>query len=296
MEVLKTDLTRFEAIEDFPYEPKYLSFESMQMHYIDEGEGEIILALHGEPTWAYLYRKFIPILGEYRFIAPDFIGFGKSDKIIGWKNYSYELHFRSLVHFVTTLGLKDITLIVQDWGGLLGLGLLGAHPNLFKRVVILNTFLPKGKAVGFGFKIWQLFAKWHPSLPVAGVIKKGSHQKIAKSALTAYKAPFPNAKHKGGVKAFPLLVPTRPDAPGVDRMLKAREVLSAWNKPALVLFSDRDKVLGGLDKFFRRLIPTANHQPHIIIKDAGHFLQEEKGEEIAHYIAQFMEDKLRTNL
>ena len=293
MEVLRTDLKHFEPIKDFPYQENYLDFEGMQMHYIDEGTGECILALHGEPTWSYLYRKFIPILSNYRFVAPDFIGFGKSDKIVGWKNYSYELHFRSLENFIKKMKLTEITLIVQDWGGLLGLALLAEYPDLFKRVVVLNTFLPKGKSLGTFFKIWQLFAKWHPSLPVGGIIQRGSYSKIPKNVLKAYEAPFPNAKYKGGVKAFPLLVPSNPKQSGVERMLKAREVLGAWNKPALVLFSNKDKLLGGLEKFFLHLIPTAKQQPNIPIKDAGHFLQEEKGEEIANYIALFMEDKLK---
>ncbi len=263
------------------------------MHYIDEGEGEIILALHGEPTWSYLYRKFIPFLKDYRFIAPDFIGFGKSDKIIGRKNYSFDLHFRSLKHFIDELNLEDITLIVQDWGGLLGLSLLGEYPERFKRVVILNTFLPQGKKMSLPFKIWRLFAKLHPSLPVGGIIQYASHNKLPKEVIDAYNAPFPNKKHKSGAVAFPLLVPAHPNDPAVEPMQKARNTLSSWNKPALVMFSDKDKVLGGLEKFFYKLIPTANDQQKIIIKNAGHFLQEEKGEEIAAYISKFMKDELR---
>jgi len=137
MQILKPDFTRFKNIDDFPYQENFVDFDDMQMHYIDQGQGEIILALHGEPTWSYLYRKFIPILKEFRFIAPDLIGFGKSDKIVGWKNYSFDLHFRSLENLIHKLDLNDITLVVQDWGGILGLSLLAAYPEKFKRVVVV---------------------------------------------------------------------------------------------------------------------------------------------------------------
>ncbi|SHI79852.1 haloalkane dehalogenase [Aquimarina spongiae] len=295
MEFVRPDFKRFEHITDFPYQENYITFENLQMHYIDEGAGETILALHGEPTWSYLYRKFIPVLKDYRFIVPDFIGFGKSDKIVGRKNYSFDLHLRSLENFIEKLELKDITLIVQDWGGLLGLSLLGKYPEKFKRVVILNTFLPIGKKMSLPFKIWRMFTKYHPSLPVGGIIQYASHQKLSKDVIAAYNAPYPNKKHKGGAVAFPLLVPAHPKDPAVAPIQKARDVLSTWDKPALVMFSDKDKVLGGLEKFFYKLIPTTKDQQKIIIKDAGHFLQEEKGEEIAGYIDQFMKDELLIN-
>ncbi len=293
MQILKPDFSRFESIKDFPYKENFVDFEQLKMHYIDEGEGEIILALHGEPTWSYLYRKFIPILKDYRCIAPDFIGFGKSDKIIGHKNYSFDLHFRSLENLIHKLDLNNITLVVQDWGGLLGLSFLAEYPERFKRVIVLNTSLPIGKKLPLPFKIWRIFAKYHPSLPISGIVQYASHHKLSKEVLNAYDAPFPNKKHKGGAVAFPLLVPANPKDPAVKPMQKARDVLSKWDKPALVMFSDKDKVLGGLEKFFYRLIPTSNDQQKIIIKDAGHFLQEEKGEEIAAYIDQFMKDELR---
>lgn len=293
MEILKTPASAFENIIDFPYKENYVSFNDLEMHYIDEGEGETILAFHGEPSWSYLYRKFIPVLKDYRFIVPDLIGFGKSDKIVGWKNYSFDLHFNSLVNFIEKLELNNINLVVQDWGGLLGLSLLGAYPEKFKRVIILNTFLPKGKPLNKAFQLWRTFAKNHPSLPIGSVMQMGTHQKLSKEVIAAYNAPFPSKKYKGGAKAFPLLVPNSPTDAGVDRMNQAREVLSKWNKPALVLFSDKDKIMSGLEDFFYKLIPTANDQPKIIIKDAGHFLQEEKGEEIATYIDQFIKGELK---
>lgn len=293
MKYVRTPSERFENLPDFDFKENYVQFQDMQMHYLDEGSGEVILALHGEPSWSYLYRKFIPELTGYRFIAPDFFGFGKSDKPTKTEDYSYDFHLETLIHFCEKLELKDITLVVQDWGGLLGLGLLGQHPKMFKRVVIMNTFLPIGKSLKFPFKIWQWFAKYHPSIPVSGIIQYASHNTISKEVLNAYDAPFPNRKYKAGARIFPSLVPSKPNDRAVKYLKKAREVLSNWNKPALVLFSDKDKVLGGLEKFFYKLIPTANDQQKIMIADAGHFLQEEKGEEIAGYIDAFIKGELK---
>ncbi|MBE9488744.1 MAG: alpha/beta fold hydrolase, partial [Bacteroidetes bacterium] len=194
MKILKPDFEKFSTIKDFPYQENFVAFNNLQMHYVDEGKGETILAIHGQPSWCYLYRKFIPVLKNYRFIAPDLIGFGKSDKIVGWKHYSFELHFESLVNLIDTLKLNDITLIVQDWGGLLGLSLLGEFPERFKRVVVLNTFLPIGKPLPLMFKAWKAFAKNHPSLPVGKIIQKASYQDLTKEVIDAYNAPFPNRK------------------------------------------------------------------------------------------------------
>lgn len=295
MQLLKTDKKYFKSIPDFPYKENYARYKDLSMHYVDEGSGEIILALHGEPTWSYLYRKFIPVLGKYRFVASDLIGFGKSDKIVGWKNYSFDLHYNSLKSFVEQLDLNDITLIVHDWGGLLGLSLLGEYPYKFKRIVILNTFLPIGKPLHTTFKIWRAFARYHPSLPVGTVIQMGTYNKVPGKTLNAYKAPFPDKKYKGGAVAFPELVPRKPDDPGVAAMIKAREVLSKWEKPALVLFSDKDRIMSGLEEFFYKLIPSSTEQKKIMINDAGHFLQEDKGEEVATYIDQFIKGELSIN-
>jgi len=207
MQFVRTPSERFENLPDFDFKENYVQFQDMQMHYLDEGSGEVILALHGEPSWSYLYRKFIPELKGYRFIAPDFLGFGKSDKPTKTKDYSYEFHLETLIHFCEKLELRDITLVVQDWGGLLGLGLLGQHPEWFKRVVIMNTFLPIGNKLKFPFKVWQWFAKYHPSIPVSGVIQFASHHTITKDILRAYDAPFPSRKYKAGARIFPSLVP-----------------------------------------------------------------------------------------
>lgn len=293
MEILKSDLNRFKSIQDFPYKENYVDFDGMQMHYIDEGNGETILALHGEPSWSYLYRKFIPVLKNYRFIAPDLIGFGKSDNIVGWKNYTFEMHFNSLVNLIEKLGLNDITLVVQDWGGLLGLSVLGEYPEKIKRVVVLNTFLPVGDPLPFKLKVFRRIMSLIPSFPVGMVMQKATFSKLPKHIIEAYEAPFPNKKHKDGAYAFPQLLPINPSGQGVTRMRKAREVLSKWTKPALVMFSDRDEVLTPLHSFFIDLIPTSQEHDKIVIKDAGHFLQEDKGEEIATFIDMFIKDELK---
>ncbi|PWL39992.1 haloalkane dehalogenase [Flagellimonas aquimarina] len=292
LEYVRTPPERFENLPDFNFKENYVDFQNMQMHYLDEGQGEVILALHGEPSWCFLYRKFIPVLKGYRFIAPDFLGFGKSDKPINWKEYNYQLHLDSLISFCDKLELNNITLVVQDWGGLLGLGLLGQHPERFKRVVIMNTFLPIGKKLKLPFKIWVWFARYHPSLPVGRLIQYASYATLSKKVLKAYDAPYPNRKFKAGARAFPSLVPSNKKDPAVVYLKHAREVLSNWDKPALVLFSDKDKILGGLEKFFYKLMPATNKQQKIIIENAGHFLQEEKGKEIAQYVDAFIKGEL----
>ncbi|WP_044213082.1 haloalkane dehalogenase [Flammeovirga sp. OC4] len=289
MEILSANLSSFNKLTEYPFTPHFIDNNGIKMHYIDEGKGEIILALHGEPSWSYLYRNFIPVLSDYRFIAPDLIGFGKSDKLSSKKDYSFALHYASLKNLMNTLDLEDVTLVVQDWGGLLGLSLLGEFPERFKRVVIMNTFLPKGKKLSLFFRLWQLYAKYHPWLPIDQILQKGTYNKLDKSTLAAYRLPFPNKKSKAGASIFPSLVPSKPSDKGVFEMNRAREVLSKWNKPALVMFSDKDQVLGGMEKFFYKLIPD-EVQTRITISNAGHFLQEEKGEEIANHIKSFMEE------
>lgn len=292
MEFWKTDLSLFSDIEDYKYRPHFIEYEKMRMHYIDEGEGICYLALHGEPTWSYLYRHFIEELKPCRFIAPDLLGFGKSDKLKNWQDYSFEFHFNSLVRLIKTLELKNINLIVQDWGGLLGLSLVGAFPELFDRLIIMNTFLPSGKSLPIAFRLWQLYSRYHPSLPVGKIIQKNTFNQLDDRVVQAYERPFPDKIHKTGPKSFPSLVPTNKQDPAVPYLLKAREVLSEWQKPALVMFSDKDRVFSGLEGFFHKLIPSCREQPRIIIHEAGHFLQEEKPVEICYYIKLFLEEKI----
>jgi haloalkane dehalogenase len=294
--MIRTPDSRFERIKDFPYRANYLDTENGRVHYIDEGKGEVILALHGEPTWAYLYRKLIPELSlNNRFIAMDFIGFGRSDKLRKIKDYSYEMHLDTLAAFVEKLGIERINLVVQDWGGFIGLGFLGQRPELFKSIVIMNTFLPIGdRPMNKAFRIWKRYARFHPTLPIGSIVKWGCYRKgnFTKEINYAYNAPFPSRKYKAGPRSFPQLVPQKPDDPGVNYMKKAREVLSQWNKPCLVLFSDKDPIMTPARKFFMNLVPTAKDQQEIWIRKASHFLQEDAGEEIAGYINQFLKGKL----
>lgn len=291
MPVIRTPEECFNDLPDFPFQPHYLDLNAMRIHYLDEGEGQVILCLHGEPSWSYLYRKMIPILSRnQRVLATDFIGFGRSDKFTERNEYSFQMHHDTLMNFMQALKLEQITLVVQDWGGLLGLTVASEIPELFARLVIMNTGLPTGdEPIGKGFMRWREFASSSTDLPVGLVIQNGTAERRLKpEIIAAYESPFPDVTYKAGAMIFPLLVPITPSDPGAAEMRRAREVLSHWQKPVLVMFSDKDPITRGGDIFFRSLIPGAKDQPEIVIHDAGHFLQEDKGEEIAQHIVDFI--------
>ena len=291
MPIIRTPEERFQNLPDFPFQPHYVDVNGLHMHYLDEGQGEVILCLHGEPSWSYLYRKMIPILSRnHRVLAMDFVGFGRSDKFTERSEYSFQMHHDTVVGFINALGLEQITLVVQDWGGLLGLTVASEMPERFARLVIMNTGLPTGdEPMGRGFMRWREFATSSTDLPIGLVIQNGTAKhELKPEILTAYESPFPDVTYKAGAMAFPLLVPIRPNDPGATEMRRAREAFSKWHKPALVMFSDKDPITRGGDIFFRSLIPSAKDQPEIVIHDAGHFLQEDKGEEIAQHIVDFI--------
>lgn len=296
MPIISAPEGRFDNLPDYSFAPHFVAVgDGLKMHYVDEGAGdEVILCLHGQPSWSFLYRHMIPILAEkYRVIAPDLIGFGKSDKYTELDEYSYDMHYTALNNFIKALDLTNITLICQDWGGVLGLPMASVEqPERFSRLVIMNTGLPTGDVrQPEAFHQWrEMVAKTGRKLDVGRVFEMSIMQDDHKTPeiLAAYSAPFPDEQHKAGAATFPLLVPVNVDDPGAAKLREAREALKTWDKPALVMFSDMDPITGGGERFFRKIIPTAKDQPEITIHGAGHFLQEEGGVEIAGHVLDFI--------
>ena len=293
MPVIRTPEEHFENLPGYDFDPNYMMVGECRVHYVDEGEGEVVLCLHGEPSWSFLYRKMIPMFAQkHRVVAPDFIGFGKSDKFTEMNEYSFQMHRDTLVEFLDTLELDGMTLVCQDWGGLVGLRVASEFPDRFARLVIMNTGLPTGEGeVGDGFMNWRNYVESTPDLPIGQIMQMAmaDPEHLTPELVAAYEAPFPDRRYKAGAQMWPLLVPIKEDDPGADSMRKARDVFSKWTKPCLVMFSDSDPVTAGGDVVMRALIPSAKEQPEITIVGAGHFLQEEKGEELAQNILEFME-------
>lgn len=293
MEILRTPEERFANLPGYPFEPHYVQVGDVRMHFIDEGPplGPPVLLLHGEPSWSYLYRKMIPVLTQagFRAVAPDLVGFGRSDKPARREDYTYQRHVDWVWGFIAALNLRDITLVCQDWGGLIGLRLVAEHPDRFARVVAANTFLPTGdEPVSSAFLAWQKFSQETPELPIGQIIQMGCVTTLPPEVLAAYEAPFPEERFKAGARQFPLLVPIRPDDPASEPNRKAWEKLRQWTKPFLTAFSDQDPITRGADALLRARIPGAAGQPHTTITGAGHFLQEDKGEELAQVVVDFM--------
>lgn len=298
MAVLRTPESRFANLPDYPFAPHYVDLATAvgrsgeaRMHYVDEGRGPVILCLHGEPSWSFLYRRMIPILATRgRVLAPDLFGFGKSDKFTERGDYSYKMHRDAVLGFMDALALRDITLVCQDWGGLLGLQLAGQLPDRFARLVIMNTALPTGQEnVGPGFLAWREYVANTPDLPIGPLFGRAivPEDRRTPEILAAYDAPYPDRSYKEGAQAFPSLVPIAPDDPGAAENREAWKTLERWSKPCLVMAGDKDVVLGvpAAETFVRR-IPTAGKA--IVIENAGHFLQEDKGEEIAEQIVAWL--------
>lgn len=298
MQFLTTPDARFDTLSDFAYRPNFLTVDDneggeLKLHYIDEGpkDAEIVLMLHGEPSWSYLYRKIIdPVLAAgYRVVAPDLIGFGKSDKPTKRSDYTYQRHLDWLRNVITQLQLSDITLVCQDWGGLLGLRLVAEHSDLFSRVLAANTMLPTGDhAPSEAFLKWQTFSQEVEVFPVSGIIKGATVIPLSSEVLAAYDAPYPDESYKAGVRQFPLLVPTSPNDPASEANRQAWKVLQQFNKPFFTAFSDSDPVTTGGDKIMQKLIPGCQGQAHITIQNGGHFLQEDQGEALALVLLAFM--------
>jgi haloalkane dehalogenase len=304
---LRTPDERFAKLPDFPFLPHYLDVPdgeggSLRIHYLDEGPSEagVVLMMHGEPSWSFLYRKMIPVFAEmgHRAVAPDLVGFGRSDKPAGRDDYTYERHVGWMLSWLEGLGLNRITLVSQDWGGLIGLRLVAARPELFDRVVVANTGLPTGdNNVTDAFLEWRKFSREVPEFDVGGIMKMANMAAGAENPLpilpddvvAAYNAPFPDDSYKEGARIFPSLVPISPDDPSSTVNRRAWDVLSRFSKPFLTAFSDGDPITRGGDKIFQYRVPGAKGQSHTTIQGAGHFLQEDKGEEFARIILGFMQ-------
>lgn len=293
MNTLRTPASRFIDLPGYPFAENYAQIGDLRMHFVDEGPRDAAptLMLHGEPSWSYLYRHMIPVVAaaDQRVIAPDLIGFGKSDKPTSIADYSYLAHVDWLKEFLEQLDLKRITLVCQDWGSLLGLRIAAENPERFSRIVLANGGLPTGdQAVPKAFKYWQRFARFSPWFPIGKIIDKGTTTKLSDEVIAAYDAPFPGARYKAGARAFPRLVPTSPNDPATDANRRAWAALANWEKPFLTAFSDRDPITRGADKIMRENIPGAAGQPHKVIRGGGHFLQEDRGEELANVVADFI--------
>jgi haloalkane dehalogenase len=295
MQVLRTPDERFAALADFPYEPHYVELaDGLRVHHLDEGPRDAapVLLLHGEPTWSYLYRKVIPVLtgAGHRVVAPDLVGFGRSDKPADPADYSYQRLVDWMAEAVfDRLDLRDITFFGQDWGGLVGLRLVAAEPDRFARVVVGNTGLPTGEGRPTdAFLAWQRFAKEATSFDVGRIVSGGCAEGLSEEAIAAYDAPFPDDTYKAAARTLPSLVPTSPDDPAHDANTKAWEVLQTFDRPFLCAFSDADPITKGGERAFLGRVPGAEGQPHTTIEGGGHFLQEDRGEELGRVIAQFI--------
>jgi haloalkane dehalogenase len=289
VEAYRTPDEQFSDLPGYPFEPQYVVQDGLRMHYLDEGSGAPVLLLHGEPTWSYLYRKVIPELtGSARAIAPDYFGFGRSDKPLRLEDYSFDFHAGSIARLVEALDLRDLTVVVQDWGGPIGLRLAVEQPDRVARLVIMNTGIGGGRPPSEEWLRFRAFVRRHGSELVPGrLVRISCVQPLEDEVEEAYSAPWPVPESKAGVLAFPEQVPTEPEHPNTAPLLALRDALGRWEKPTLVLFSDFDPIFS--PRVAERL---AEHIPGAlgpeIVAGAGHFLQEDKGEQIGARIARFV--------
>lgn len=300
MSLIQTPAERFDAVPayDYPHERVTVTDDGAAMAYVDvayEGEGappETFLLMHGEPTWGFLYRKLIPTLAAHgRVIVPDMLGFGRSDKYTDPEKYSFDLHYESFERLLfSELDLDEITLVCQDWGGILGLALAGHNAERFARLVPMNTGVPDGTQK-MSEEWWEFaeFVETVDELPIGMLIQNATATELPEAVIAAYEAPFHTEEAKACARALPGLIPKSPDDEGAQTMREAKERLSEWQKPAFVLFSDSDPITGNAREPLRELIPSATEQPDIWVEGAMHFLQEDAGEEIAEKIVGFVE-------
>ena len=294
MKTLRTPDARFENLPGYDFEAHYVDVDGMRMHYVDEGpeDGVAVLLLHGEPSWSYLYRHMIPPLAAagLRAIAPDLVGFGKSDKPTKKSDYSYAGHVAWMKSFIESLDLTGITLFCHDWGSLIGLRVAAENEQRFARIALGNGGMPTGdQEMPKAFLIRRAFALYSPWFPIGKIIQKGTITELGEDVVAAYDAPFPSSSYKAGARAFPKLVPTRPDDPASDANRAAWDVYRQWQKPFLTTFSNRDPITRGGEVPWQEIVPGAKKREHVKIKNAGHFLQEDKGPELAEVLIDFVQ-------
>lgn len=278
MQVYRTPDERFAALPDFPYQPQYHTLKwGLRLHYIDEGprDGRPVLLLHGEPTWCYLWRHMIPLLTAqgFRVLAPDLIGFGRSDKVLGQESYSYAGQVAWIREWVEALDLTGVTLGCQDWGSLIGLRVVAEVPERFAAIALSNGGLPDGQEPPRAFAIWRAFAKYSPLFPIGRIVKRGTRRALSEAEVAAYDAPFPTRASKAATRAYPPLVPFKGNE-AVPDQLRAWAVFRAWQKPFLCCFSDQDPITRGGDALWLERVPGTRDMPHRTLH-GGHFIQED---------------------
>jgi haloalkane dehalogenase len=299
VDVLRTPDERFADLDGWSFAPCWSEVArgdgsgSLRVHHVDEGPTgatETILLMHGEPSWSFLYRHMIPVLAaDHRVVAPDLVGFGRSDKPAARVDYTYQRHVDWMTDWLLGLDLDGLTLVCQDWGGLIGLRLVAAMPDRFRRVVTANTFLPTGdRNPGDAFLAWQRFSQEVETFPVGRIVAGGCTTDLSDAVAAGYDAPFPDETYKEGARQFPLLVPTAPDDPAAPANRAAWEVLERFERPWLCAFSDSDPITAGADRGILERVPGTRGQPHTTIRGAGHFLQEDCGPELARVVADFV--------
>ncbi|MGH9081395.1 MAG: haloalkane dehalogenase [Acidimicrobiales bacterium] len=298
MQVLRTPDSCFADLPDFAFEPHMAEIPdqdggTLRVHYLDEGpaDGPAVLLLHGEPSWSFLYRHMIPVLAEagLRAVAPDLVGFGRSDKPTPRSEYTFARHVEWMRSFLfDSLDLSEVTLVGQDWGGLIGLRLVGEHPDRFARAVAANTFLPTGdRPPGKAFLAWLKFSQEVEVFPTGTIINSGCTTDLSAEVVAGYDAPFPDQSYTEGARQFPTLVPISPSDPAAEPNRQAWRVLEQFDKPFLTAFSDGDPITAGSDRYLQEHIPGARGQPHTTIAGGGHFLQEDRGPDLAAVVVAF---------